>query len=166
MKVAEFQKFVGSVVPFAKAAGSSEKAIAELERALQCLEPFKEKSLAEFNDFLRRADEFDRTGKLAAPPPKASRTAKAPKLTVEAAFQIFSDLYARATDPSLTYADIDAKMKSVEGLTVSQLKELAAKVSVSVSGKTKKAFVDACVLRIKELKSSHERTQFPLGETG
>jgi hypothetical protein len=38
---------------------------------LQCLEPFKERTLADFSEFLRRADEYDRTGKL-TPPAKQS----------------------------------------------------------------------------------------------
>src|SRR5690242_4701107 len=120
MKVAELQCFLGNIVPFAKAAGASEKVAAELDRALQCLEPFKEKTLAEFNDFLRRADEFDRTGMLQPPAKKASkpRAPKTPALTVDEAVKIFSELQERATDPALTFADIDAKLQGFEKMTV------------------------------------------------
>jgi hypothetical protein len=167
MKVAELQRFLGSMTPFVRAAGASEKVIGELDRALQCLDPFKEKSLAEFNDFLRRADEYDRTGKL-LPPPTASkaRTKKSTGLSVDEAAVIFQDLHQRATDPALTYADIDAKMKDIDKLTIAQLLELAAKVNVPVPTKPKKEIVGELTRRIKERKASFERTGFRLGETG
>lgn len=166
MKVADLQRFLGNITPFARAAGASEKAAAELDRALQCLEPFKEKSLAEFNDFLLRADEFDRTGKLLPPARNGkTRTPKAPALSVDEAIAIYQDLHNRATDPALTYAEIDAKLKPIGKLNLAQLKEAVAKLDVTVSPKTKKNMVDELTRRIKELKASHERTQFRLGES-
>lgn len=169
MKVAELQRFLSNFGPFAKAAGASEKVAAEFERTMKCLEPFKEKTLAEFNDFLLRADEFDRTGKLTPPPRNSSgrtRTKKAPGLTVDAAAQIFNDLHANATRTDVSYSDIEAKLKPFEKLTVAQLKEVAANVGVVVTGSRKQPILDAFTWRIKELKASDERTQFRLGETG
>jgi hypothetical protein len=166
MKVAELQRFLGAVTPFVKAAGASEKVAAELDRTLQCLDPFKEKSLAEFNDFLRRADEFDRTGKLLPPAQKGAarpRAAKAPSLTVDEAIQIFNNLHERATDPALTFADIDAKLKTLEKLTMAQLKDVAAKANITAPAKTKKHVLEEFARRIKELKASHERTQYRFG---
>ena len=74
MKVAELQRLIGNFGPFTRAAGASEKVATEFDRAMQCLDPFKEKTLAEFNDFLRRADEYDRTGKLLPPARNGSRS--------------------------------------------------------------------------------------------
>jgi hypothetical protein len=167
MKVAELQHSLGHIVAFAKSAGASDKVTAELDRALQCFDPFKEKTLAEFSDFLRRADEYDRTGTLQVPERKAAkpRTAKVPALTADAAAQIFTSLHDRATDPALTYADIDAALKPLEKLTIPQLLEVAAKVNVTVPAKPKKEIMRELTSRIKELKVSHERTQFRFGET-
>lgn len=164
MNVAELQLFLSSVAPFARAAGASEKVVSELDRALQCLEPFKDRSLADFNDFLRRADEFDRTGKL-TPPPRAAaaKRSAAPKMSVDEAVQIFNGLHQRATDPALTYTEIDVKIAPLEKLTVPQLKEVAQKVGVTVTGKTKKPILADFVRRIKELKASSERTQYRFG---
>src|SRR5258707_1272317 len=138
MKVAELQRLLGNFVPLARAAGASAKVSAEFERALQCLEPFKEKALAEFNDFLRHAEELDRTGKLTAPAgsPKP-RTARAPKMSVEEAVRSFNELHTRATDPALTYADIDAKLGLFQKLTVPQLRQVATQVGVTVPAKGK-----------------------------
>ena len=164
MTVAELQRFLGNFVPFAKAAGASDKASAELDRTVTCLEPFKEKSLAEFNDFLRRADEYDRTGKLTVPErttTRAPRAPKVPKLTVEEAVNLYRDLHARATDPALSFADIDQKMRLLD----KQLKQLAAQVEVTVPVKGKAQILEELTRRIKELKASHERTQFRFGAT-
>jgi hypothetical protein len=167
MKVVELQRSLGHIVAFTKAAGASEKVAAELDRALQCLDPFKEKTLAEFNEFLRRADEYDRTGKLLPPARNGvskERAAKAVGLTVDEAVKIFKDLHDRATDPAVTFADIDAKMKDFEKLTIPQLQEVAAKVGVTVPAKPKKQILEELTRRIKELKVSFQRTQFRFGE--
>jgi hypothetical protein len=164
MKVDELQRFLASVAPFARAAGASNTAVTELDRALQCLEPFKERTLADFSDFLRRADEYDRTGKL-TPPAKngKARAAKAPSLSVDDAAQLFKDLLGRAADPKLTYADIDAALKPIEKMTVPQLVEVAAKVDVPVPAKPKGKIVEGLKRRITELKASSERTQHRFG---
>lgn len=164
MKVHELQQFLAAVTPLARAAGASEKAAAELERAVQCLEPFKEKSLSEFSEFLLRADEYDRTGKL-TPPVRTGkpRAAKAGSLSVDGAAQIYKDLLGRAADPKLTYADIDAALKPIEKMTVPQLLELAAKVDVPVPTKPKAKIIEGLKRRVTELKASAERTQYRFG---
>src|ERR1051325_3608990 len=98
MKVAELQQSLAHVVAFARSAGAPEKFAAELDRAVQCFDPFKDKTLVEFSEFLRRADEYDRTGKLEAPPraTRGTRAAKAPALTTDDAARIYLDLLARA----------------------------------------------------------------------
>lgn len=158
MKVADLQRLLGAVGPFARSAGASEKAGTELDRVAQCFEPFKEKSLAEFSEFLQRADEFDRTGKLT--PPAASgraRAGKAGSLSVDDAAKIITDLLARATDPTLGYADIEVALKPVGKMTIAQLVEVAAKVDVPVPPKGKPAILAALTRRITELKASGER---------
>ena len=166
MKVADLQRLLGDLRPFVRAAGGSDKVATELDRAVQGLEPFKAKTLAEFNEFLRRADEFDRTGKLTAPAKVTkARAAKTPALTLDDAARIFTDLHQRATDPTLSYADIDAGLKPLEKLTVAQLLEVAARVNVTVPKKGKKEILAELTRRIKELKVSHERTQFRFGQT-
>jgi hypothetical protein len=166
MKVVDLQRLLGNFAPFVKAAGGSEKVATEFDRALRCLEPFKDKTLVEFNEFLVRADEFDRTGQLTPPSRNGNgrtRTPKAPPMTVDEAVTIFHDLHDHATDPAVTYPVIDAKLKPLEKMTVAQLKEVMVKLDMAVS--TKKNMLEGLARRIKELKASHERTQFRLGET-
>ncbi len=164
MKVNELQRFLASVAPFARAAGASDKAAAELDRALQCLEPFKERTLADFSEFLLRADEFDRTGKL-TPPAKngKAKAAKAGSLSVDDAARIYADLLGRAADPKLTYADIDAALKPIEKMTAPQLLQVAAMVDVPVPTKPKAKIIEGLKRRITEFKASSERTQYRFG---
>lgn len=168
MKVNDLQQFLAQVVPFVRAAGAAEKVANELGHAVQCLEPFKAKTLTEFNDFLRMADEYVRTGTLPEKPGRATkpREPKTPKISVAEAAQKFQSLYDRATDPTLEYAAIDAEMATLTGMTVAQLKEVAKTVNVTLPSKAKKKdeIVAEFTRRIRERKGSHERTQFRSGE--
>ncbi|MBI2804468.1 MAG: hypothetical protein HYX68_05715 [Planctomycetes bacterium] len=168
MKVAELQQFLSQIVPFARAAGAGDKVAVELDRAVLCLAPFKDKSLAEFNDFLRLADEYVRTGRLPEKPARVARprTPKAPKLTVAEAAQKFQALYARATDPTLEYPAIDAEIDTLSGLTIAELKEVAAAVDTTVPSKSRKKdeILAEFKRKIKERKGSYERTQFRAGD--
>jgi hypothetical protein len=160
MKVSELQQFLSQLVGFVRAAGAAEKVAEELGRAAQSLEPFKHKTLAEFNDFLKKAEEFDRTGVLAAPK-KPARAPKAAKLSVKEAAQKFSSLCDRATDPTLDYATIDTEIDALAGLTAANLKEVARQAHITLPARaTKPQILDELKRRIKERKGSFERTQF------
>ena len=161
MKVAELQQFLSQIVPFVKAAKASDAVASELARTAACLEPFKDQSLTEFNDFLIKAEEYQRTG-VFTKKPSAARTAKAPKapkLTVADAAQIFLSLYERATDPTLDYAFIDAEISKFNDLTVAELKNLAKEVNKTFakSKMTRPEMVGALKRMIKDQKENYER---------
>jgi hypothetical protein len=164
MKVAELQQLLNQLVPFVKAARASDTVTSEMERAAMCLEPFKDKTLAEFNDFLRMADEYVRTGVLPASakgrarPPKAP---KPPKLTVAEAAQKFMGLYERAGDPTLESETIDVELSSLHDLSIDELKNVAKELNRPLPpGLKKKPDIVAAFKRmIKEQKENHERNQ-------
>jgi hypothetical protein len=167
MKVADLQQFLRQIGPFAKAAGASDKAAADFDRAGQCLEPFREQSLADFSDFVAKtAEYYTRTGEFpqVVKPAKGkatTRTPKAPKISLTDAAATFQSLYDRATDPTLEYNTIEAEIDKFTPLTIAQLKELAKTVGITLAGKaTKPLILDAFKSRVKERKGSHERNQF------
>ena len=124
------------------------------------VEPFKVRSLGDFSEFLQRADEYDRTGKLTVPVSAAKgRAGKTNGAAVDKAVETYRDLLGRAASPATTWSDIDAVMKPIAKLTVPQLLEVAAKVEVPVPQKPKSEIVDALKRRATELKASAERTQ-------
>ena len=161
MKVAELQQFLSQIIPFVKAAKASETVTTELTRAVQALEPFKEKPLTEFNEFLRMAEEYYRTGLFTRKGAKKATTPKVPKLTIADAAQKFLSLYERATDPALDYAIIDAEISRFNDLSIDQLKVVAKEVNQTLPvGKSKKPEIVAAFKRmIKEQKENFERNQ-------
>lgn len=168
MKVASLQRLLAQFGPFIKDAGAAEKVAAELDRAVECLEPFKDKTLGEFNDFLRRSDEFDRTGALAPPakPAKVPRTPKPAAITIDEAAARVTALYDRATDPALDYATIDREIDALCVLTSAHLKEVAKKANVTLPSKaTKPSIVGELKRKVKDRKASFERNQFRSPET-
>jgi hypothetical protein len=161
MQVQALQQFLSQMAPFLKAAGGSESAAREISYAVECLEPFKYVALADFSKFLRMAEECIRTNKFAEPkkktPPRA-KAGKAPKLTVAEAAQKYLGLKERATDPTLTYAMIDAEMEALAGLAIKDLKELSKQVNAPLpsSAKKKDQMVAEFKRHIKELKESRD----------
>jgi hypothetical protein len=163
MKVAELQQFLGQIVNFVEATGASKLAV--LVQTVECLEPFKTQELAAFNQFLRVADEYVRTGVLPesvkTSKPRASRGPKTPKLTLAGAIQLFHDLNERATDPTLDSFTIDAEISKFNDLSIAQLKEVAKEINRTVPPHRKKKpeIVAAFKQMIKDQKENYERHQ-------
>jgi hypothetical protein len=169
MKVAELQQFLNQIVIFVEATGASKLAV--LAQSVECLEPFKAQDLAAFNQFLRLADEYVRTGVLPesvrATKPRASKGPKTPKLTVAEAAQLFRALNERASDPTLDYFTIDAEISKFNDLSIAQLKDLAKDVNRTVPSNRKKKpeIVAAFKQMIKDQKENYERNQQRPAET-
>jgi hypothetical protein len=167
MKVTDLQQLLRQFATFVRAAGAAEKVSAEIDRTWQSFEPFRDKTLADFNDFLRKADEYERTGVLSSPvKERAARPAKAQKLTVDAAAEKFHSLYENATDTSVEYTTIDSEIDKFKQFTVKDLLLVAEKVKVTLPGKLKKEqILDELKRRIKGYKASFDRTQFGRSES-
>ena len=169
MKVAELQQFLSHIVNFVEATGASK--LAALTQTVECLEPFKTQELAAFNQFLRLADEYVRTGVLPETvktrKPRASKAPKAAKLTVAEAAQLFRALNERATDPTLDYFTIDAEISKFNDLSIAQLKDLAKEVNRTVppDRKKKPEIVAAFKQMIKDQKENYERHQPQTAQT-
>jgi hypothetical protein len=146
MKISELQLFLSQIANFVEATGASKLAV--LNQTVECLEPFKTRELADFNQFLRMADEYVRTGVLPeSTKPKKTRVPKDPKepkakkpakLTVAEAAQIFLSLNERASDPTLEFSTIDAEISKFSDLTIGQLKEVAKEVNRTMPSSLKK----------------------------
>ena len=164
MKVAELQQFISTLVPFVKAARASDTVTADIERAVQLLEPFKDKSLSEFNDFLRMADEYVRNGTL----PASARGGRArpktpaePKLSVQEAAQKFMALYERSNDPTLEETTIDTELSRLYDLSIPELQNLAKELNRPLpAGLKKKPDIVATFKRmIKDQKENNDANQ-------
>lgn len=161
LKVADLQQFIDGLAQPLKSAGASQKVLDDLHRVVEGLGPFRDRTMAEFGDFLRTADQFVRTGELPAPGKRPARraAAKAPKLSAAEAAQRILSLYERATDPTLDYETIEREVQSLQPLTKAQLLEVAEQAHVPVPRARKKDDVlNAIGAAIKERKAASERT--------
>ena len=137
MKVADLQQIIRSLTQPVKVAGASEKVCTELERAAQCLEPFRENTLPEFNDFLVRAEECVRTGKWPKPSRRRSASPQAPALTVEQAAQRVMGLIERGNEPGQE-AMVDSELQGVASLPKPDLLKVGQEVGVNVASRASK----------------------------
>ena len=101
-------------------------AVADLTAVAEGLAPFRTQSLAEFAAFLRRAEEYQRLGKLEPQPkPRAGRKTTTTAVPAQEVIRRVSALYERVTDPQLPKELIDAELALVDQLKVADLHSLS-----------------------------------------
>jgi len=162
MNVSNLQQFLGQIGILVRSAGAAERVCVDIDRVAQCLQPFGDRTLSEFSAFLEKADEYDRTGKLTVPPPKATRTKKEaqpkrPVMSVDEAVARFNAVYEQAKDSTFEYSAIDMAIDEFEPIKATQLKEVAKLVNVPFTSKTTKPqLLDDFKKRIRSRKASFE----------
>jgi hypothetical protein len=163
MLVANLQQFLRALVPPLQASGAKASILSDLEGACDGLEPFKHLDINAFAGFLRRAEEFDRTGIVpvvakAAPKSRAKKEA-GPPYTTEDALRDVRSLYERSLGDDVTFAMIEAEVKKLNKLTKKELDLVTTEFGLG-KAKTKPAALTAIVDKISDYKKSHQRTQF------
>jgi hypothetical protein len=162
MLVANLQQYLRALVLPLQASGASKQA-GGIERASDSLEPFKHLAIEAFADFLRRAEEYDRTGivPVVAKPPAKSRAKKTtgPVYTPEDAIRDVRSLYERSLADEVTFAMIEAEVKAINKLTKKELDKVTAEFGLAKAKKKPEALA-AILRKIIDYKQSHQRTQF------
>jgi len=154
MNVAELQQFIRSLVPPLSAGGAPRKITEDLERICTGLEPYRDRPIAEFADFLVRAEEYHRTGivpgkKRASPRPQPVDQAK-----VLSAAQSIKSLCERSLDAELPQATIDAELEqAVQPLNTAELIQVVQEVGAG-QVKTRKAAMAELSRLVREGKRS------------
>lgn len=161
MQVADLQSFLKSLSGPLGAAGGK-KVADELDRAAGGLEPFRDLTIAQFADFLMRADEYARTGVIPTKGKPARRSASTvDRAKVQGLAQEVLGLYERAVDESVEYSAIEAEVaRWGKKLNKNEAVELAREVGLNGPIKTKKAALEEVRRKIVERKESFQRTQF------
>ena len=164
MRVADLQQFIRSLIPPFQASGANAKTVGEIESACAALDPFADRAIGEFADFLRRAEEFDRTGIVpvvakAATKPRAPKKEATPALTVDAALIDLRDLYERSLGEDVTYQMIEEGVKRLDKLKKPDLDLVTIQFGLGKL-KTKPLALAAVREKISDYKKSHQRTQF------
>ncbi len=156
MNVAHLKKLLSNLSETLSESGARTVA-KDLGRISEALDPFADRTLAKFADFLLKAHEFEQTGAVSGGRKIAAKPVD-PKM-VEDALNLLNDLYERATSPEVTYQQLDAEVAKIDKqFKKDAIVEIATRFGVS--GKTKKAAVEAIHRKIKDRKESFERTRF------
>jgi alpha-glucuronidase len=165
MNVKDLQQFLCSLQQPLSTSGAK-KAADDLDRACAGLAPFGDLSVAQFADFLAKADSYARTGvvpttgRAKAPGARSAAKAVDPE-AVRAAVEHISSLYERVAGPDVDYTTIDAEVKKLDKqFTKDGVIEIARGFGISGSLKSKKAALEEIQRRMSERKESYERTQF------
>ncbi len=165
MNVKDLQQFLRSLQQPLSTSGA--KSVAnDLDRMCGGLEPFQSLSIAQFTEFLAKADSYARTGIVPTTGrAKASGTRRAAKTVdpeaIRAATERMCSLYERVTSPEVDYGTIDAEIKKLDKqFAKAAVLEIARGFGITGSLKTKKAALEEISRRMTERKESHERTQF------
>jgi hypothetical protein len=138
----------------------------DLDRMCAGMEPFLDLTVAQFTDFLGRADSYARTGIVPTTGrAKAAGARKAAKTddpeAVRAATERMCSLYQRVTAPDVDYATIDAEVKKLDReFSKDAVLQIARGFGITGSLKTKKAALAEIARRMTERKESYERTEF------
>jgi len=149
------------VVPL-RASGAKEAILTDLEAACRGLDLFKTHGLKDFADFLVRAEEFDRTGKVAvnakATRIPASRASKPPKMSVDDALQAIRSLYDRAGSDEVNESIIKAEVGKLGGLSRTDLIAVSQQFGLGKTGNME-VLIAAIEKKILSRRGSHHRLQ-------
>lgn len=163
MKVAALCQSLDGLCQFLENAGAKQTAN-EWRRLKDALGAFAEPSVTDFCDFLRRAEEYHRTGILPLGKTGTARKPKAQPRSPESlaeAIQKVKEFYESVIRPEVTYEQITAEIKRIEkDFKADELKEVARQLGISRPPKTKKATLEEIHRRMIQRKETIERTNF------
>ena len=126
MNVASVQKHFRDLATMLADTTGAKTVVADLTAVADGLAPFRSQPLAEFAAFLRRAEEYQRLGKLESQPtPRAGRKSATSSVPPQEVIRRVSALNQRVTDPLLTTEVIDAELALIDQLKVTDLHVLA-----------------------------------------
>ncbi len=167
MNVAAVQQHFRDLAALVGHAGASAKVVDELTLIATGLEPFRDRPLGLFAEFLRKAEEFDRTGVLPvvatkARKPAAPKVPKPPKPAAADVIQRIVTLYQNILTPTLTAETIDQELALIDALKGPDLQALATQLEVGEKVKKLKVKDKATAMKqvIRDRRGMFERADF------
>jgi hypothetical protein len=161
MKVADLQQYFTDLAKLLHAT-DGKKSAAELSKIAERLQPFRNYDLADFANFLTRAEDSSRTGLLPVNPPKPSSRSKPPaksKVDLAALRAEVAHLHGTASSPDVTFESIEALQPKLDQLKKAEVLSVVDAIGlVGMKSKSKADIVNAIVARIKSIKQSSIRT--------
>jgi hypothetical protein len=158
MKIADLQSFLRSLAPVLSSSGGA-KVATDLDRMAQGLTPFQSLTIAEFADFLAKADEYVRTGIVPTKPGKAKAPARSSADLVQEALRLARSLYDTALDANFRFEAVDVAMAGLKKLKVDDLKKVAKELDIFSVPKKKDDIIAEIGRKIKGRREFHDRTR-------
>lgn len=149
MKVSVLQQFVRSLVLPLEASAAPTHTIAGLQRACQGLDPFQDKDVADFAEFLNRAAGYEREGKWpSVNPPISGRIVDEPNAQ-ELARRLRTFLEREVPSGIPVSAEVRTELhRLAKRLKPAQIKEMARELQVEDGFRGAKQGIEKIVLRL------------------
>ncbi len=149
MKVSVLQQFLRSLIAPLESSSGSTPTLAGLQRACQGLDPFQDKDVADFAEFLTRAAAYERDGKWpSANPPINGRIVDEPNAQ-EYARRLRSFLEREVSAGSPISDEVRAELNRIaKRLKPAQVKELAREFQVEDGFRGAKKGIEKIVFRL------------------
>lgn len=162
MKVSVLQQFLRNLLAPLEASAASASALAALQRACQGLEPFQDKEVADFAEFLTRAAVYEREGKWPSPnPPISGRIVDEPDASEYARrLRTFLEREVSAGNPISDEVRTEL-MRLAKRLKPAQVKEIARELQVEDGFRRKKQAIEKIVFRLTGQRLSVRRPRAP-----
>ncbi|HEY7329653.1 MAG TPA: hypothetical protein VH592_18585 [Gemmataceae bacterium] len=149
MKVSVLQQFLRNLIAPLEAGAVPGPTLAGLQRACQGLEPFKDKEVADFAEFLTRAAAYEREGKWPTVQPTISgRVVDEPNSSIYASrLRTYLEREVAADNP--VSDEVRSELyRLVKRLKPAQLKEMARELEVEESFRGKKQGIERIVFKL------------------
>jgi hypothetical protein len=130
MTIADLQSFLRSLAPVLSSAGGS-KVAGDLERLANGLATFQSLTIAQFVDFLVRAEDYARTGIVPVQGGRSRKPAKPSGAAVAEAARLVKSLYEQALQPSFRLDEVDRELRVLAKLKVEELKLVAKELNMA-----------------------------------
>lgn len=162
MNVSVLQQFLHNLILPLQASAAPAQTIAGLERACQGLEPFRDKDVGAFADFLTRAADYERDGKWpAANPPIVGRVVDEPSAR-DYAHRLQTFLEREAPSGSPLSDNARAELKRLEKrLKLAQIKDIATELQIEDGFRGAKQGLDKIVFRLSGQHLSGKKPRTP-----
>ncbi len=156
MNVAELQKYLRDLSDFVEGAGGKRVAD-DIRAAADAFRPFAGRTVRQFADFLAKAEEYDRTGQLAAPPAPARK--KAVKVNPEEVADRVKKLYDRVLDPTVSSEEVEQTLQPLDALTKDGLLTVALALGLppGLKSKTKPVLTEVIRSTVRDRRDMHRR---------
>jgi len=137
MNVASVQKHFRDLAGLLADVSGAKNVVAELSAFAAALEPCRSMSVAKFGEFLRLAEEHQRTGKLDPSVPSRSKSVASKTEPAEAIRRV-TILYQTILQPNITSVHIESELALLDGLKKADLLQVANVVGTHDAMKSRK----------------------------